>query len=367
MVEFLNLKLINSEMRDELLAAVARVIDSGWYINGNEVSAFEADFAKYCGAKYCIGVGNGLDALTLTLRSWKELGKLKDADEVIVPSNTYIASILAVHEARLVPVLVDPDEDSYNLGLNGIRKARTDRTRVILPVHLYGGMADMPAICEYAKQNDLLVLEDAAQSHGASLGGKRAGNWGDAAGFSFYPGKNLGALGDAGAVTTNDPDLAKMLTGVRNYGSHEKYKNLVKGVNSRLDELQAALLRVKLTHLDSQNNKRREVALHYLSKLGDTALRLPKWPVVEQHVFHLFVVRTPHRDALQKHLASKNVHTLIHYPIAPHEQPAFKELSHLSFPISERIHSEVLSLPISSVQTAEETDIVITAINEFAA
>ena len=305
MVDFLNLKLMNAEMRDDLLAAAARVIDSGWYINGTEVTAFEAEFAKYCGAKYCVGVGNGLDALTLVMRSWKELGKLKQGDEVIVPSNTYIASILAIHEAGLVPVLVDPDEASYNLGIDGIRRARTDRTRAILPVHLYGALADMPAICDYAKQNGLLVLEDAAQSHGASLGGKRAGNWGDAAGFSFYPGKkNLGALGDAGAVTTNDPDLAKMLTAIRNYGSHEKYKNLVKGVNSRLDELQAAILRVKLAHLDSQNDKRRKIASHYLAKLGNNALRLPHWPIPEQHVFHLFVVRTPHRDALQKHLAS---------------------------------------------------------------
>ena len=260
MISFLDLKNINQQYRAELIEACTRVIDSGWYIGGNELEQFEKNFAEYCGVKFAVGVANGLDALILTLRAWKELGKLQDGDEVIVPSNTYIASILAITANNLEPILVEPDITTYNIDSTKIEAAITSRTKVILPVHLYGQLADMPAIIEIAKKYNLLVLEDSAQSHGTQINGKKAGNWGDASGFSFYPGKNLGALGDAGAVTTNDEQLAQMLRALRNYGSHEKYKNLVPGVNSRLDEIQAAILDIKLKFLDSETHHRRKIA-----------------------------------------------------------------------------------------------------------
>ncbi|MGE8537982.1 MAG: DegT/DnrJ/EryC1/StrS family aminotransferase, partial [Acinetobacter sp.] len=260
MIPFLDLKAINAQYRDQLIAACTRVIDSGWYICGKELEDFERNFANYCGTKYAIGVANGLDALTLTLRAWKELGKLNEGDEVLVPANTYIASILAITQNNLQPVLVEPDINSFNLDPEKIEAAITTRTRVIVPVHLYGQLAAMPEIMAIAKKYNLLVLEDSAQAHGAEIEAKKAGNWGDASGFSFYPGKNLGALGDAGAITTNDTELAHMLTALRNYGSHEKYKNLVAGVNSRLDEIQAAMLNVKLKFLDQETQHRRQIA-----------------------------------------------------------------------------------------------------------
>ena len=267
MIPFLDLKNINGQYRAALVEACARVIDSGWYIGGKELEQFEKNFAEYCGVKFVIGVANGLDALILTLRAWKELGKLKDGDEVIVPSNTYIASILAITANNLTPVLVEPDIHSYNIDPEKIEEAITDKTRVILPVHLYGQLAEMPKIMAIANKHGLLVLEDSAQSHGAEIGNKRAGNWGDASGFSFYPGKNLGALGDAGAVTTNDEELAQMLRALRNYGSHEKYINLVPGVNSRLDEIQAAILDIKLKFLDQEVKHRRKIASLYLDNI----------------------------------------------------------------------------------------------------
>ncbi|MEG5122616.1 DegT/DnrJ/EryC1/StrS family aminotransferase, partial [Microcoleus sp. A2-C2] len=263
MVNFLSLKNINARFRSELIEACTRVIDSGWYISGKEVAAFESEFASYCGVEHCVGIANGLDALTLTIRAWKVLGLLKDGDEVIVPANTYIASILAVTENNLVPVLVEPEEFSFNLGADGIENAVTDRTKMILPVHLYGRICDMPAIMGIANKHGLLVLEDSAQSHGATIAGKKAGSWGHASAFSFYPGKNLGALGDAGAVTTNDETLADTIRALGNYGSKVKYNNLYKGVNSRLDEMQAAMLRVKLRHLDEDTAIRRAVASAY--------------------------------------------------------------------------------------------------------
>ena len=288
--------------------------------------------------------------MILTLRAWKELGKLKDGDDVIVPSNTYIASILAITANNLTPILVEPDLNTYNIDPDKIEKFITSRTKVILPVHLYGQLASMPEIMNIAHKYDLLVLEDSAQAHGAQVNVKKAGCWGDASGFSFYPGKNLGALGDAGAVTTNDEELAQMLRALRNYGSHEKYKNLVPGINSRLDEIQAAMLNVKLKFIDQEVEHRRKIANLYLTKIYNPLIALPLINVdaidYKQHVWHLFVIRTVHREALQKYLLDNGIQTLIHYPIPPHKQQAYKEWNHLSYPISEKIHAEVISLPI---------------------
>lgn len=364
-VEFLSLKELNAQFNEELKAASNRVIDSGWYIGGNELSTFEKEFAAYCGTKECIGVANGLDALILTLRAWKELGKLKDGDEVIVPANTYIASILAITENKLIPVLVEPNIFTYNLDPDLIIRAITSKTKVILPVHLYGQLADMPAIMKIAKEFNLLVLEDSAQAHGAMIGGIKAGNWGDASGFSFYPGKNLGALGDAGAITTNDLQLAEILRALRNYGSHEKYKNLIKGVNSRLDEIQASFLSVKLKYLDAHTDMRRKVITRYLEGVSNPLIQLPKLNRPEQHVWHLFVVRCADRNKLQEHLNKAGIQTLVHYPIPPHKQEAYKEFNHLSFPITETIHKEVISLPLSPVIIEDDIKQVIEGLNSF--
>jgi dTDP-4-amino-4,6-dideoxygalactose transaminase len=372
MIPFLDLKEINAQYRDELIEACTRVIDSGWYIVGNELEAFEQEFSEYCGTKHAIGVANGLDALILTLKAWKELGKIKDGDEVIVPSNTYIASILAISSNNLTPVLVEPDLSTYNLCPQKTEQAITPKTRVILPVHLYGQIADMPAIMEIAKKHDLLVLEDSAQAHGASIDGKRVGNWGDASGFSFYPGKNLGALGDAGAVTTNNDELANTLRALRNYGSHEKYKNLFQGVNSRLDEIQAAMLSVKLKHLDSEIVRRREVANAYIKGIDNILITLPindnaiEVTDYEKHVWHVFVIRCEQREALQNHLLEYGIQTLIHYPIPPHKQEAYKEWSYLKYPVSELIHDQIISLPLGTTISDEEVQAVIEACNFFA-
>ena len=371
MIPFLDLKNINQQYRSELIAACTRVIDSGWYIGGKELEIFEQNFADYCGTQFAIGVANGLDALILTLRAWKELGKLQDGDEVIVPSNTYIASILAITANNLTPVLVEPDIRTYNIDISKIEEAITSRTKVILPVHLYGQLAAMPEIMQIAKQYNLLVLEDSAQSHGAQLQGKKAGNWGNASGFSFYPGKNLGALGDAGAVTTNDAELATMLKALRNYGSHEKYKNLVPGVNSRLDEIQAAMLDVKLKYLDQETQHRRHIASLYLNGIKNPLIQLPldgmSVKTNEQHVWHLFVIRTNQRDVLQQYLLNHGVQTLIHYPIPPHKQQAYEELNNLKCPISEQIHDEVLSLPMGPTLSAVDAERIIALCNQFQA
>ena len=370
MINFLDLKTINSAYRAELVEACTRVIDSGWYIAGNELTQFENEFATYCGSKHCIGVANGLDALILTLRAWKQLGKLKDGDEVIVPANTYIASILAITENNLTPVLVEPDQSTMNLCPHNVQAAITPKTRVILAVHLYGQLADMPALMDLAQHNGLLVLEDSAQAHGASIDGRRAGNWGDASGFSFYPGKNLGALGDAGAVTTNDDALAQTLRALRNYGSHEKYKNLYQGVNSRLDEIQAAMLRVKLKYLNEQTTHRRHIAQIYMDGIKNPAITLPlsrhdSPTTLESHVWHLFVVRCQERDALQEHLLNNGVQTLIHYPIPPHKQQAYPTWNSLSFPLTEEIHQQVLSLPIGPTLELADAYKIVDAINHF--
>lgn len=369
MIPFLDLKNINQQYREELITACTRVIDSGWYIGGKELESFEKNFAEYCGTQFAIGVANGLDALILTLRAWKELGKLKDGDEVIVPSNTYIASILAITANNLMPVLVEPNISTYNIDPIKIKEAITAKTKVILPVHLYGQLAAMPEIMQIAKQYNLLVLEDSAQSHGAQIQGKKAGNWGDASGFSFYPGKNLGALGDAGAVTTNDAELATMLKALRNYGSHEKYKNLVTGVNSRLDEIQAAMLDVKLKYLDQETQHRRYIASLYLNGIKNPLIQLPLGDVnaesYMQHVWHLFVIRSNQREALQQYLLNHGVQTLIHYPIPPHKQQAYKEWNNLNYPISEQIHREVLSLPMGPTLSVADAERVITLCNQF--
>lgn len=372
MIPFLDLKSLNAAHREELIEAATRVIDSGWYIQGECLKRFEEEFTAYTGARHTVGVANGLDALILTIRAWKELGKLKDGDEVIVPANTYIATLLAITENKLTPVLVEPDADTYNLCPKNIERALTDKTRLIMPVHLYGQLADMPAIDAIAKRENLLVLEDSAQAHGAQVAGKSAGNWGDASGFSFYPGKNLGALGDAGAITSSDAELVNMIQALRNYGSHEKYKNLVQGVNSRLDEIQAAMLSVKLKYLQGQIEARRRVAAIYIAGIKNPLIKLPLDTSVDvmnhiSHVWHLFVVRSEVREALQRHLTESGVQTLIHYPIPPHQQQAYakSDFFNKSFPITERIHREVLSLPISPVMTDAEAQRVVEACNSF--
>ncbi|SDO29061.1 DegT/DnrJ/EryC1/StrS family aminotransferase [Vreelandella arcis] len=364
-VPFLDLKAINAQYRDELVAAATHVIDSGWYIQGAEVKAFEEEFAEYCGSKYCIGVANGLDALTLTLRAWKEMGKLKEGDEVIVPANTYIASILAITENRLKPVLVEPDEATFNLCPDKTAAAINSNTKAIITVHLYGQLSAMPELMQLADKHELLVLEDAAQAHGASINDRKAGSCGHAAAFSFYPGKNLGALGDAGAVTTDDEGLANIIRVLGCYGSQKKYENLYQGVNSRLDEIQAAMLRVKLRYLDAEIQRRQEVADYYLDNIQNSLIKLPVINKRESHVWHLFVVRSNKRDALQSYLAECGVETLIHYPIPPHHQEAFKKCASKALCLTEAIHQSVLSLPMGPYLTIDQMKQVITAVNNF--
>lgn len=365
MIPFLNLKSINAQYRTELIEACTRVIDSGWYIQGNECKEFEKEFAQYCGTKHCIGVANGLDALILILRAYKELGVMKNGDEVIVPSNTYIASILAISQNNLVPVLVEPDINTYLIDPTKIEEKITPKTKVILSVHLYGQACEMDAISVIAQKYNLKIVEDSAQSHGAYYGEKRSGNLGDVSGFSFYPGKNLGALGDGGAVTTNNDDLATTIRALGNYGSHKKYENLYKGVNSRLDEIQAAILRVKLRFLNDEIQKKREIANYYLENIKNEKIILPTVRKEDNHVWHLFVIRTENRDEFQKYLNDNGVQTLIHYPIPPHHQMAYKEWSEYNYPISKKIHSEVLSLPISGVQSLENTQKIVEIINVY--
>jgi len=327
------------------------------------VQYFEKEFADYCGAKYCIGVANGLDALILIFRAYKELGRLKEGDEVIVPANTYIASILAITENRLKPVLVEPDEKTYNLDPKLIEEAITPKTKAILAVHLYGQLADMPTINKIAKKHNLLVIEDSAQAHGASHNDIKAGNWGNASGFSFYPGKNLGALGDAGAVTTDDEKLAVTIRALGNYGSSKKYKNSYKGINSRLDEIQAAMLRIKLKYLNNEIEKRREVANYYLENIKNKDVILPV--VSTNSVWHIFAIRIQKRKEMQKYLLNNKIQTLIHYPLPSHKQSAYKEWNNDTYPITEKIHNEILSLPISGIQSLKDTKKIAQVINDF--
>lgn len=371
MIPFLDLKGINAQYRAELIEACTKVIDSGWYIQGNEHKEFEKEFAEYCGTKHTVGVANGLDALILILRAYKEMGVMKDGDEVIVPSNTYIASILAISQNNLVPVLVEPDINTYLIDPSKIEEKITSKTKAILPVHLYGQTCEMSKINAIAKKHNLKVIEDSAQSHGAYFEDKRCGNLGDASGFSFYPGKNLGALGDGGAVTTNDDELAQTIRALGNYGSHKKYENLYQGVNSRLDEIQAAMLRVKLRYLDSEVEKRRAIASYYMENITNQNIILPiqnstfKIQNYQNHVWHLFVIRIHQRDELQKYLLDNGIQTLIHYPIPPHKQQAYKERNEQSYPVSEEIHNQVLSLPISGVQTLDDTKIIVDCLNQW--
>ncbi|EOG5375796.1 DegT/DnrJ/EryC1/StrS family aminotransferase [Cronobacter turicensis] len=366
MISFLDLKSINARYEKELKEACARVIDSGWYIGGDELENFEKEFAEYCGVKHCVGMANGLDALVLTIRAWKELGLVKEGDEVIVPANTYIATILAITENKLSPVFVEPNPQTFNLDAAGINGALTDKTRIIMPVHLYGYLSPMKEIMAIASQHGLLVLEDSAQAHGASIDGKRAGAWGDASGFSFYPGKNLGALGDAGAVTTNNDELASALRALGNYGSHKKYQNIYKGVNSRLDEIQAAMLRIKLKYLENDIHIRRNIAAMFTKGIDNPLVIAPKIGNVEQHVWHLYVVKTAQREKLKQHLANAQISTLIHYPIPPHKQQAYTEYQALSLPVTERLHEEVLSLPMDPTMSEKDIEQIIKAVNEFA-
>jgi dTDP-4-amino-4,6-dideoxygalactose transaminase len=348
------------------------VLDKGCFILGDEVQSFETNFANYCGTKYCIGVGNGLDALALIFKGYIQLGKLQKGDEVIVPANTYIASILAILQADLIPVLVEPRLETYNINPDLIADKITSKTKAILVVHLYGQLAEMEKINAIAKEHNLLVIEDAAQAHGALSvipsaveGQLKAGNLSDAAAFSFYPGKNLGALGDAGAITTNDDSLANVLYSFRNYGSEKKYHNEFIGTNSRLDELQAAFLNVKLPHLDSDNEKRKAIAKRYLYEIKNDKIILPTWDLSDNHVFHLFVIRTNNREHFQNYLSENRIENMIHYPIPPHKQKAFATWNFLSFPITEQIHNEVLSLPTSPILTTQEVDFVIEIINNY--
>lgn len=367
MVNFLNLKNINKQYQQELKDACARVIDSGWYIMGNELTQFEIEFSAYCGTKHAIGVANGLDALILVLRAWKVLGKLKAGDEIIVQANTYIASVLAITENDFVPILVEPNPVTFNLDPEIVRAAITPKTKAILPVHLYGQLSPMPEIMAIAKAHNLLVLEDCAQSHGAEINGIRAGNWGDAAGFSFYPGKNLGALGDAGAITTNDDELAQTLKALRNYGSHKKYENLYQGVNSRLDEIQAAMLRVKLRYLEAETARRQHIAQTYRVHISNPLISLPQVNEELAHVWHLFVVLSEQREALQQYLAVQGIQTLIHYPIPPHQQQAYAEFANQILPVTEQLHQQVLSIPLDPTMSDEAIGHVIKAVNEFKA
>lgn len=364
-IKFLDLRAINAQYAEELKNAAHRVIDSGWYILGQELQAFENEFAGYCGTKFSIGVGNGFDALSLTLRCWKNMGKLSDGDEVIVPANTYIATILAVTENSLKPVLVEPDVNTYNISVDAVRKVVTKRTKAVMPVHLYGRIAEMDTIMGYADDKKLLVLEDCAQAHGATLSERMAGAWGHAGAFSFYPGKNLGALGDGGAVTTNDEELAGLLRILRNYGSEKKYQNCIKGVNSRLDELQAAFLRVKLKYLDNENHRRREIASQYERGIVCKDITLPNEGADRNVVWHIYPVRTKRREELKAYLAGNGVDTMVHYPIPPHKQLAYLEWTSKQLPVTEAIHHEILSLPISPVMSNDEVDKIISLLNDF--
>lgn len=374
MISYLDLEAINRSFEPDLTDALLRAVHSGWYIRGREDQAFEQAFARYIGTTHCVGVGNGLDALTLVFLAWKTMGLMADGDEVIVPANTYIASILSIQRAGLIPVLCEPDPHTYNLDPNQIETLISPRTKAILAVHLYGNCCPMDRIVTIARRYGLKTLEDVAQAHGATWMGRKAGSWADAGAFSFYPGKNLGALGGAGAVTTDDEVLADRVRALANYGSTEKYVHPFRGMNSRLDELQAAILSVKLPRLDVDNARRRALATRYLAELNSEVVKLPEVDLSAEeelrhggftHVFHIFPVLCADRIELQRHLADCGIQTLVHYPIAPHHQKSMVEYASLSFPVSERIHREELSLPLYPTMTEEQVDAVIRAVNGF--
>ncbi|MCD9854177.1 DegT/DnrJ/EryC1/StrS family aminotransferase [Epilithonimonas sp. JDS] len=366
MIKFLDLQKINLLHQAEIEQKLLDVFRSGWYLLGNEVKLFEKNLSAYTGIKHAIGVANGLDALRLIFRAYIEIGFMKKGDEVIVPANTYIASILALSDNGLVPVLVEPDINTYNIDISKIEEKITPKTKAIFIVHLQGRVVFSAKLQALAAAHNLKIVEDNAQAIGAEWNGLKTGNLGDAAGFSFYPGKNLGALGDAGAVTTNDDELEQAIRSLANYGSSEKYVNIYKGLNSRLDEIQAAVLDIKLKYIDGENAYRRDIAKKFISEINNPKIILPENPEDEkEHVWHVFVIRSQNRAALQKYLTDNGIQNLIHYPIPPHKQKAYKEWNELSFPITERIHDEVLSLPISPVLEKEDVDLIIDVLNNY--
>ena len=371
MIKFLDLKAINDSFEPDLSNAIKRVMDSGWYLLGNEAKSFEHEYGKFTGSDHCIGVANGLDALRIIFKAYMEMGFMKEGDEIILPANTYIASFLAISDNKLIPVLVEPDINTFNIDPYKIEEKITPRTRGIMIVHLYGQNAMHPEIQRLKEKYNLKLIEDNAQAQGCYYKEKRTGSAGDAAGHSFYPGKNLGALGDAGAVTTDNNELADVIRSIANYGSKVKYQNTYKGLNSRLDELQAAMLRVKLVRLEADNLRRREIAQYYLQNITNAEIKLPISEFSEpginfpSHVWHLFVIRCNNRDKLVKYLNNNELQTVIHYPIPPHKQVAYKELSHLHLPLTESIHDNVLSIPISPVMTKNDVESVVAIINRF--
>ena len=371
MISFLDLKQINCQHLEELSRVANEVIESGGYLLGKRVAEFESNLSNFIGASHAVGTGNGLDALRLILRGYIELGVLSEGDEVLVPANTYIATILAIVDNGLKPILVEPDLHTYNLDLQLVEKHITKRTKAILLVHLYGRVCWSAGLVQLAIEHGLKIIEDNAQAIGAKWMGTRTGALGDAAGFSFYPGKNLGALGDGGAVTTDDPQLADVVRALGNYGSKQKYINEYRGLNSRLDEIQAAFLDVKLKYLDEENHRRREIARQYCMRITNPAVVLPadasRHDILadENHVWHLFVTRTMERDRFKAYLDAEGVQTLIHYPVPPHRQAAFTDMRHLSLPVTELMHDQVLSLPVSPVMSDEEVDEVVRIVNNF--
>ena len=366
MIKFLDLQKINRQYAAEIKKAATEVIDSGWYLGGRQVKQFENALAEYTGTSYCVSTGNGLDALRLILRSWMALGFLKKGDEVIVPAHTFIASMLSITDCGLTPVLAEPSIKTWNLDIDRIEEKITDRTKAIMVVHLYGRVCWSEKLEELAQKHNLKIIEDNAQAIGAEWNGRKTGSLGHAAAFSFYPGKNMGALGDAGAVTSNDQEMADTVRAIANYGSVKKYMNDYKGLNSRMDEIQAAFLSVKLKKLDEDNRRRREIAGYYLNHIQHPEVTLPNVPADPlSHVWHIFPVLHPDRDQLQDYLAEKGIQTLIHYPVPPHKQKAYKEWNHLSFPVTEKIHREELSLPISPVLSDKEVKTVTDALNSY--
>lgn len=365
MIPYLDLQKVTSLHGDEIQKAVADVVSSGWYLQGKVNERFERNYADYIGTRFCVGCANGLDSLILIFRAYIELGVLKPGDEVIVPANTYIASILAISENGLVPVLVEPSERNYQIDPERIEEAITEKTKAILIVHLYGCCAYTDKIGETCRKYNLKLIEDNAQAHGCKFNGRHTGSLGDAAGHSFYPGKNLGALGDAGAVTTDDKELAKTIRSLANYGSQRKYVFKYRGRNSRLDEIQAAVLDVKLKYLDEDNERRKEIARRYIEGIRNPHIKLPEVDDWDGNVFHIFPIMTERRDELQKYLADNGIQTLIHYPIPPHKQECYKEWNNRSYPITERLAAQELSLPISPVHTDTEIDEVIRVINNW--
>lgn len=365
MIKFLDLEKITAKYSNEIQDAVLKVVKSGWYLQGIENELFEKKYAEYIGTKYTIGVANGLDALRLILRAYIELGELFEGDEIIVPANTYIASILAITDNKLKPILLEPDIDTLQIDENKIENAITNRTKGIMIVHLYGQCAFTEKIGDICKKYKLKLIEDNAQAHGCLYNRQKTGSIGDAAGHSFYPGKNLGALGDAGAVTTNDKKLADVIRALANYGSSTKYVSVYQGLNSRLDEIQAAVLNVKLKYLDEDIQRRKQIAKLYMEGITNPLIQLPKIKSYENHVFHLFPILTEQRDALQSYLTANEIQTLIHYPIPPHKQVCYKDWNYISLPITERIHKEELSLPISPIMTNDEVEQVINVLNQW--